>query len=330
MLNAAIVGLGKWGQTLVNSAQDAGRPKGNLIRFVRAVTRTPEKAAAFARAQGLPLGSDYGEVLADPAIEAVVLATPHSQHAAQIEAAAAAGKHVFVEKPFTLDKASAERAVAACRQARVVLAAGHNRRFLPSVQALDAMIERGELGRILHVEGHFSGPSALSYPKEMWRSEAAESPAGGMGGMGIHVVDSFIGLFGSIRSVQALSFRQVLEIPIDDTTAMLFRFANGMAGYLGTLTATARAWRIQAFGTKGWAHLRDPETMDRCLVADGRVETTTFPQTDIERAELEAFARAVRGEESYPVPLDQVVHGIAVFEAIAASATRDGAAVAVA
>lgn len=318
MLNAAIVGLGRWGQRLVESVAGSER-----IRFVRAVARTPAKVERFAAEHGLALGSDYEAALADPAVHAVVLATPHSQHAAQIAAAAAAGKHVFVEKPVTLTRASAESAVAACRAARVVLAAGHNRRFLPSLLRLHELLRDGALGRILHAEGNFSGASAMSYRAEMWRADPNESPAGGLAGMGIHIIDTYVWLFGPIAEARCLSFRQAVAVPIDDTTAMLFRFRSGMSAYLGTLAATPRAWRLSVYGTKGWAHLPDQDTM-LLSFADGEVETQRFPSVDIERAELEAFAAAAAGEAPYPVPLDEVVDGIAVFEAVAASVAKNG------
>jgi predicted dehydrogenase len=318
MLNAAIVGLGRWGQLLVRSVAASER-----IRFVRGVTRTPAKVEAFAKAEGLRLGASFEELLADAALDAIVLATPHSQHAAQIEAAAKAGKHVFVEKPVTLDRASAEKAVAACRAAGVVLAAGHNRRFLPSLRQLGELVAGGVLGRILHAEGNFSGASAMSYAPEAWRADPAESPAGGLAAMGIHTIDTYVGLFGPIAEVRCLSFRQAVAVPIDDTTSILFRFRSGMSAYLGTLGATPRAWRLSVYGTKGWAHLPDQNTM-LVSVKDGEVETRQFPPCDIERAELEAFAAAVAGEAPYPVPLDEVVHGIGVFEAVVASAGKEG------
>ena len=329
MLNAAIVGLGRWGQVLVDAVQAEGAPKGERIRFARAVTRTPAKVGDYARRQCLTLGDDYQAALGDPAIDAVVLATPHSQHADQIVAAARAGKHVLVEKPFTLSKAGAERAVAACAAAGVVLAPGHNRRFLPSIERLKAMIDDRELGHVLHVEGNFSGAFGLDYEPQMWRSAEAESPAGGMTAMGIHTIDSMIHLFGPIAAAQALSLRQVLRVEMHDTTSMLLRFQSGMSGYLATMTATARAWRLQVFGTKGWVHLRDQQTMDVCRV-DQQPATRTFEARDIERAELEAFAVAIAGGPAYPVPPADAVHGIAVLDAIVASAAQNSAVVAVA
>ncbi|MGE0715893.1 MAG: Gfo/Idh/MocA family protein, partial [Alphaproteobacteria bacterium] len=237
MLKAAVVGLGRWGQVLVNAAQGSEK-----IGFVAGCTRTPAKATEFAAARGFDLLPDYAAVLADPRVEAVVLATPHTQHAEQVAQAAAAGKHVFCDKPFTLTKATAEAALAACRKAAVTVCVGHNRRFLPAYAEIGRMIRAGELGRVLHVEGAITGPGGFSFPPGGWRASPDESPAGGMTAMGIHMVDAMIGLVGPIAAVSALSWRRALEIPIDDTTAMLFRFAGGESGSLFTSPATGQSW----------------------------------------------------------------------------------------
>jgi predicted dehydrogenase len=324
MLRAAIVGIGRWGRTLVASCQG----KSELLRFTAGVTRTPETARDFAIAQGFMLGSDFAAMLRDPAIDAVVLATPHSLHAAQIEAAAAAGKHVFVEKPFALDLASATRAVAAARRAGIVLAFGHNRRFLPATTYIRSLVEAGELGTILHVEGNFSGPGGYRYRPGMWRATGSESPAGGMAGLGIHLVDLMIHLVGEIGSVTAQSARRALQIEMDDTPSMLFRFRDGAAGSLVTLTATAPLFRIQLFGSKGWVQMRrtDQVVLRRL---DACPESIEFPSIDMERAELEAFARAVGGGDPYSVTAEEALHGVAVFVAVARS-VRSGEWVAVA
>jgi predicted dehydrogenase len=234
MLNAAIVGLGRWGQNLVNNAQGSDK-----IRFVAGVLRHVEKARDFAAQHGFPLYDDYRKALADPKIDAVVLATPHTAHAEQIIAAAKAGKHVFTEKPFTLTTKSAVEAVRACAKNKVTLAVGYNWRFQPALQEIHNMLEDGRLGKLLHIEGNFCGPSAYRFSKEHWRQSRDEGPAGGMTGRGVHVVDAMLYLAGPIESVQAQSFRIALDYGIDDTTSMLFRFAGGATGYLGTIIATA-------------------------------------------------------------------------------------------
>ncbi len=325
MLNVAIVGLGRWGQRLVDSVCV---PPSNKLRFTHAIARTPDKVRAYCSARGIALGDDFARVLRDPAIAAIALATPHTQHADQVAQAARAGKHVFVEKPFTLDEASARAAARACREAGVVLALGHNRRFLPAVAEMKRMITSGELGKVLHLEGNFSGSSGLTYRPGIWRASHAESPAGGMTGMGIHIIDAFINLAGPIAAVRCESQRRALSVEMDDTTSVLLRFADGSTGYLGTLAATGRLVRVQVFGTRGWLHLLDHHILEICDI-DGKVRRIEYPNVDIERAELEAFADAVAGIAPYPVPVAEAVHGIAVMDAAIRSAARDGERIAI-
>src|SRR6267142_3130393 len=162
MLNAAIVGLGWWGKRLVQAAQGSA-----LIRFARGVTLEPELARDLAAA-GLRIGTSYEDVLADPAIQAVVLATPHTRHRAQVEAAAAARKHVYCEKPFALAKADAQAMLAACARAGVTVGVGHHFRLMPSLTALRAEI--GSLGTIMHAEGNYSHDWLAARPADSWPS----------------------------------------------------------------------------------------------------------------------------------------------------------------
>ncbi|MCH8181960.1 MAG: Gfo/Idh/MocA family oxidoreductase [Proteobacteria bacterium] len=322
MLNTALVGMGRWGRRLVDSVQAGGTPKGDAIRFVAGVTRSPDKAAPYARTQGLRLSPDFASVLDDPAIDAVVLATPNDQHAQQIGAAIAAGKHVFVEKPFTMTQASAQEAADAAVQAGLVVALGHNRRFLPAMKALKSMIDTGALGQIHHIEGSFSGSFGLHYPPGNWRTEE-KGVTGAMTALGIHTVDSFIHLLGKARSVRCFSQRLALEIDMDDTVSVFMRLAGGPSAYLSTMVATSRQWRLQVFGTKGWAHMRDHHILDVSM-ADAAPKTETFPVVDIERAELEAFAAAAAGQAPYPLSLEDAVHGIAILEAVITSSKQAG------
>jgi len=320
MLNAAIVGPGRWGQRLVDAVST---PPSENIRFTRAVARNPDTVREFCAARGLSVSADFAATLADPAIDAFVLATPHSQHAAQIIAAARAGKHVFVEKPFTLDVESAQAAARACRDAGVVLALGHNRRFLPAIAEMKRRIASGALGEILHLEGNFSGSFGLRYQPGIWRATQAESPAGGMTAMGIHIIDAFIHLAGQITAVRCESQRKVLAVDLDDTTSMFARFENGATGTLSTLTATGRVVRVQVFGTRGWLHLLDHHILEECDI-DGNVRRNEYAKVDIERAELESFAEAVSGKAPYPVPVEDAIHGVAVMHAAILSARSNG------
>jgi predicted dehydrogenase len=333
MIKCGIVGLGRWGRNLVTSVQG----KSDRLWFVAATAATPEKSREFAEQQHLKLYSDYDQLLADPEIDAVVLATPHTQHAEQILAAAKARKHVFTEKPFALARADAEAAVRACADAGLTLAIGYNWRFQPALQDIKAKLADGTLGRLLHMEGNFCGPSVYRFGTEHWRQNREEGPAGGMTGRGVHVVDAMMYLAGAVETVHAQSFRLAQDAGLDDTTSMLFKFAGGATGYLGTVIATAETWRLQVFGSEGWAEVGDVEhlttwplrlcTIDRGNLHNHRKpETITYPATSTERAELEHFADAIAARQPLATAGGEAVHAVGVLEAILKSA-QSGATV---
>ena len=198
MINAAIVGLGRWGKNLVDSVQG----KSDHLQFTHGVVRTPSTSRDYAARHAIELSTEFDRVLDDKRIEAVVLTTPHTLHTEQIIAAAQAGKAVFCEKPLALRKADAERAIEACRAAGVVLGLGHNKRFWPSMRELKRLVEDGELGRILHIEGHFSNESTRRY-YEGWRAGEKDAPGGGLTATGIHILDAFVAVAGAARTVRA-------------------------------------------------------------------------------------------------------------------------------
>jgi predicted dehydrogenase len=320
VIRAAIVGLGRWGQNLVECTQG----KSEKIRFTAGVARTRATAAPFADRHGIALAADYAAALADQRVDAVVLATPHTQHSDQIIAAARAGKHVFTEKPFALTAASAGAAARECAKAGRVLAVGFNWRYQPALQEIRRMLADGRLGRLLHIEGNFNGPSVYRFPREHWRQQRDEGPAGGMTGRGVHVVDAMLYLAGRVASVYAQSERLALDYGLDDTTSMLFRYAGGATGYLGTVIATAECWRLQVFGSKGWAvagsipHLHT-WSLTTCMV-NAQPTVIDYAQQSTERAELDGFADAIERGIAYACPPEDAVHGVAVLEAIVASA----------
>src|SRR5512146_126443 len=272
MLDTAIVGLGWWGKNLVKAARDFGAP----INFVRGVTLEPDTVRNFAADYKIPIGTSFDEVLADPKVKAVVLATPHTKHPEQVKALAAAGKHIYCEKPFALSKAEAAAMLDAVKRAGVVIGVGHHFRLMPSMRALAELKEQGAFGTIMHVEGNYSHDWLASYPADSWRMQAEESRAGGMTGMGIHVLDCFRDMVGPLKRISALSKARALKLPTGDTTAALIEFENGATGTLGTTIKTPFRWRIAVFGENCWAESvsetraivrragkDDPEVIDR-------------------------------------------------------------------
>ena len=317
MIDAAIVGLGCWGRTLVESVQG----KSGGLRFTHAVSREPEKLQDYAGKHRLEVVGALDPVLADPRIDAVVLATPHSLHCEQIIAAAAAGKSVFCEKPLTLTKAEAARAIEACRAAGVVLGVGTDKRFYPSLRELVQLIKGGELGRVLHLEAHFSNEVAGTFTE--WRYSLEESPAGGMTGTGIHALDTMIAMAGPVRRVQALLLSHKPPPDPLDSLSLLLEFASGISGTLAAVRSTPTYLRVHAFGRNASAEALDRN--DLLLRRSGaEPQNLSFPPVDSVRVNLEAFADAVAGRAPYPISTSEMLDTVAAFEAIAETARSDG------
>lgn len=320
MINTAIVGLGWWGKNLVKAARDFGAP----LNFTRAVSLEPDTVRDFAAEHRLALGTSLEEVLADRAIQAVVLATPHSKHRAQVEAAARAGKHIYCEKPFALAKADAAAMLEAVKRAGVVIAVGHHFRLMPSMRVLAEVKASGALGTIMHAEGNYSHDWLADYPVDGWRMAAAESRAGGMTGMGIHVLDSFRDLVGPMKRVAALSKARVLQAPAGDTTAALVEFENGATGTLATTLKTPFVWRIALYGENCWA---ESVSETRAIVrhAGKEPEVIDKPADNHLGRNLDYFAKAAMGHGAFPISADGILQTAAALEAVFKSADAGGA-----
>ncbi len=326
MIRAAIIGLGRWGRSLVSSVQD----NGDDIRFVLGHTRTRAKAEDFCRAKGVRLVDGFDAILSDCEIDAVVLATPHSQHAEQIARAAAAGKQILVEKPITLDHASAQAAVKATRNAGVMLAVGFCRRFHPSIGELRQRLRDGTLGKIVGMVGQHTTSTSAFIPPENWRADPDEAPAGAMTAVGLHTLDHMIEFAGRVRDVQCVTARHG-EGPSDDTTTVLMRFDGGATGAIFCSVATATNFSFCAYGTLGLAEVHGASLQHFRFVPvsnqapDGPVvappdQAIEYGGFNMLRAELVEFARCIRDKRPYPVGIDDVLHGMAVFDAAVQSA----------
>ena len=324
MLNTAIVGLGWWGKTLVKAARDFDAP----IRFVRGVSLEPDTVRDFAADHDIILGTAFEEVLADPQIQAVILATPHTKHRAQVEAAAAAKKHIYCEKPFALSKTDAAAMLEACRRAGIVIGVGHHFRLMPSMRVLDELMQVGAFGTIMHVEGNYSHDWLANVPADSWRSAAEESRAGGMTGMGIHVLDCFRDLAGPMKRISALSKARALKLPTGDTTAALIEFENGATGTLGTTIKTPFDWRIAVYGENCRA---ESVSETRAIVrrAGKEPEIIDRPADFHLGRNLNYFAKAALGQGAFPISPAGILQTAAALEAVFKSVDADGAWMAV-
>ena len=313
MIDAAILGLGWWGQALVRAVQG----RSDRIRFTTAVVPDPAKRASVASELGLAISSRYDDVLADPAIRAVVVATPHSLHVEQVVAAARAGKAVFCEKPLALTRQGAEQCVTACADAGVVLAVGHNRRFMPAVAYLQDAIRRGLLGRVLYLEAHSSNENARN-SWSAWRSDTTEFPALGMTGTGIHLLDLAVSLLGRPANVFCRVSTAGTKAPPEDACNALLTFASGISATLSMVQTSPRYWRMHVFGSEGSLEILNDDEM--ILHRSGKPPLRSrLAAVDALRLELDAFATAIDVERPYAIAPEEMVWTAATMEAVCRS-----------
>jgi predicted dehydrogenase len=320
-IGLGVVGLGWWGRELARAT--AALSAEFVIEACTSISA--EERQAFSDDFGCVGTENYDALLKLDSVEAVLLATPHSLHAGQIEAAAKAGKHVFVEKPFTLSVESGHRAAAACEGAGVVLAVGHNRRLSGGALALSKLRDQGAFGTLLHLEAHFSSNSAMKYAPDGWRAQRTEAPGGALTSMGLHMVDTMQWLFGPIQKVSCLFQRRALHVDIDDTTVAILVFENGLTATLTSLFASPlEAW-LRVCSTGGVFEAWDDFSALSHRNPEGAVSDIPVQPVDTVVVQLQAFAQAIRGDGPVAVSATEALRNIAVLEAMVASAGLDGA-----
>ena len=162
-----------------------------------------------------------------------------------------------------------------------------------------------------------------SYPADSWRLRAEESRAGGMTGMGIHVLDCFRDLVGPMKRISALSKARALKLATGDTTSALVEFENGATGTLATTMKTPFAWRIAIFGENCWA---ESVTETRAIVrrAGKEPEVIDRPADNHLGRNLDYFAKAVLGQGAFPIPPAGILQTAAALEAVFKSVDANG------
>lgn len=212
----------------------------------------------------------------------------------------------------------------ACKRAGIVIGVGHHFRLMPSMRVLDELAKSGAFGTIMHVEGNYSHDWLANMPADSWRMAASESRAGGMTGMGIHVLDCFRDLAGPMRRIAALSKARALKVPAGDTTSALIEFESGATGTLATTIKTPFDWRIAVYGenvraesvseTRAVIHRpgKAPEVIDR--PADNHLGRN-----------LDYFAKAAMGQGAFPISPEGILQTASALEAVFKSVDADGA-----
>ena len=313
----ASIGLGWWGNVLADGIASTG--KGQVLTCY---ARSAETREAFASKHGCAAAADLEEIWSDDAIDGVLIATPHSVRQDIITTAAAAGKHIFVEKPLALTGEEARASAAAAKAAGVTLQVGHNKRRQVGNRRLHDLVQSGELRQTQHIEANISVPVAFKPDLPEWRKHPDQIPAGGMTPLGVHHVDTIRYLGGPIRSVFAISKKVYGSLEVDDATSMLFELETGPLAYLVTLLATAGVNTVTVYGSDGAAWSEEDGT--RLFIQKrGEPSRTEVPISPIDTVadEMAEFADCITTGRPPETGADSSIPVVDVLEAIVESAS---------
>jgi predicted dehydrogenase len=310
MINLTIIGLGKWGLELVKSINKNSK----IVRFNSVISRNPGRIKKEAKKYKLSIFENYDDLLFSKKIDGFVLCTPHSSHEKQIKNLTKYKKPIFVEKPLALDVKSAKNIITICKKENIILAVGQNRRFLETYLFLKKQIKKNKIGKITHIEGSFSGKSSFKDNKNSWRNKISETPLGGMTGKGIHITDLMINLNGGVNKVLARSKKLLKSSQLDDSTDLILQFKNGTMGYLSTILATNKYWELKVFGSNGWIKIFNEKELIQ-QIGKSKIENINLKYTNIEKRELEEFAKCIKYNKKFSVDLSEVLENTKLFEA---------------
>jgi len=292
-LRIGVIGTGGWARSFWNGAQECPD-----VKLVACWNRTPERAAKFAEQFGAEPVPTLEVLLSHPEVDAIANFAANSFHRAPTEAAAAAGKHVFVDKPIANSVADSRTMIQACEEAKVTLMVGHSSRYGGTARTLKRLLDDGKLGQLAMAEGNNSHSGGTRLDESKWRWHRAEAPGGPLMQLSIHTFDTMHYLFGPTRRVTALSNSSLLPTEIEDVFVTLLEFESGLLGYVGTNYLSAGANFLRIYGREGSAYAEQ----DRISLARVKpdepwiTETEEVPVAEVNphAAEMSEFARAVR------------------------------------
>ena len=292
---------------------------------------------------------DVADMLADPAVQVVTIATPSGAHLGPTLAAAEAGKHVLVEKPLEVTVDRIDRMIAACEKAGVMLGAILNRRFNPAVDALKRAVDEGRFGRLTLCSAYVKWwRTQAYYDAKAWRGTWALDGGGALMNQSIHTIDQLLYFAGDVRRVSAFTARVAHEgIEVEDVGVAVLEFANGARGVIEGTTAawspTGHQAEVQLCGTSGSVFLADQALRlwqfrdDRPEDAQARTELMADPTQAglgaadpaaitaiMHRRNFEHFVDAVEGRCELKVSGQEARRAVELITTIYASAKRGG------
>ncbi len=242
---------------------------------------------------GVPAASQAA-LLATPGVEAVIVATPNSQHCADVVAGVEAGKHVFVNIPATISTDEARRMIERARACHRVLMAGANHRKNPAVLALQAALQSGAIGVPHLMQASVSSPTAYKMAPDNWRAAVSGAPLLPFSQMGIIALEVALMLWGPPATVSAFIAKRDGPTATPDHGAMIARYADGRIFSVACSYVAYKSYWIAVSGPKGTA------TWDRidgnCVRIDAEptLARTPYESKDEQLDELHEFRDCIR------------------------------------
>ncbi|MEH2557684.1 putative dehydrogenase [Bradyrhizobium algeriense] len=324
-LRVACIGMGWWSDVLADAIQRSGK-----FEIRGCYTRSEEKRKNFAAKYRCRPAASYEALLADAEIEAIINTTPNDVHLTTTCAAAAAGKHVFLDKPIANSISDGRAITEACRKAGVVLALGYQRRRESHFRWIRQQIDDGLFGKLVNAEANISRDRLGKIDLTSWRYQAAGMPGGVMLQIGIHYIDVLEYLIGPIRAVRGQSAQLVLPGDNPDVASLILQHENGALSTLNASYASASEYYLMNVYGKDATAYYDLHNGLR-LLKRGEITPVVVPcaENDTLVEELEEFAAAVRGQGRYEVGGEYATRSLAVVRAGILSA-REGRSVEIA
>lgn len=192
------------------------------------------------------------DLLVDPEVEAVYIASPVYCHASQIRAAARAGKHILCEKPLALNLKQAREAVEACRQSRVFLQVGYMMKFHGAHRKIKQLIDEGRLGKLVFLRAQLS----CWYPRieGAWRQNPRQGGGGALVDMATHLFDLLEYFAGPVRRIVALTGNLVQDYRPEDASTTMLEFRSGGQATIDCffcIPDQASRTRLEIYGSQG-------------------------------------------------------------------------------
>jgi len=285
--------------------------------------KSREVAAAAEKLKVRPAAS-YEDLVNDPAIDAVALVTPNQLHADEVEMAAKAGKHVFVEKPIAGTLGDARRVINAMKTARRTLMVGHNTRRRPVFRKAKQILKEQKLGRIVGVEMNLSRPAGLFPDLPPWKADPKTTPILPMTQLGIHFVDTVMYLFeAEIASVSCVASNVAMEGGALDASAALFQLSTGIPVTLSSYYVSPDVYYCQIYGTKGILRCSNAG-IELDLLDNGalkRVTTEQFPSEGFASyiEEMDEFGQCILSGKPPETGGEEGLKSLAVIEGMTQS-----------